>query len=149
MANTEAMLTAVGARRPAPAPAADGFEAALLDYVCDIDLTSQIAVVDATPIPIAALRAQAVTPPKRRLSWRVLVPATSSGIAAVAVVVAMAIGGSSTAPGPKLSATAESEQLLTHAGALLWPRTTRPQPTAPPWSPKPRQISRTSRGCCR
>ena len=120
MARTDWLLAAVGARRTTSTDmSADGFDAALFDFVCDIDLTAGVREVDATPIPIAALRAQLPTPRRRRLTWQVLVPVASS-VAAVAIVATMLlVGGSSHTASPALAATAQSKQLLTHAETLL------------------------------
>jgi hypothetical protein len=97
----------------------DAFDAALFDFVCDLDLTARVAEMDATPIPHAALRAQATPARRRRSSLRVLIPATS-GAAAIAIgLTLLLVGGPSTVDAPALSATAQSRQLLTHADMLL------------------------------
>jgi hypothetical protein len=120
MARTEAMLTSVGARRTTSAGlSGDAFEVALFEFVCDIDLTAGVAEIDATPIPHATLRAQATPPQRRRPSWRLLVPALTSGVAAVAIGLILLVAGSSPVKEPALTATAESQQLLTHADMLL------------------------------
>lgn len=119
MAHTDALLNAIGARRSSPTgTSGEAFEAALLDFVCDLDLLGGIAEIDATPIPVAALRSQ----PRRtrRPGWRVLLPATSGGVAALfAMLVLVFVGGPATTSAPALSATAESKQLLSHASLLL------------------------------
>lgn len=121
VARTEVLLTAVGARRTASY--GDAFEAALLDFTCDVDLLAGIAELDAAPIPAAALRVQrkrSGSSAARRPSWRVLVPAMSGGVAALVVAVTLVfVSGSATTGGSALSATAESRQLLGHADMLL------------------------------
>lgn len=119
LARTEALLTAVGARRTTSG-GIDGFEAALFDYACDIDLVTNVAAIDATPIPIASLRAQ-VAPrrPKRGLSWRVLIPTASTALAAIVTAMALVLAVGSTTTSPAMSATAESQLLLSHADKLL------------------------------
>ncbi|HWC36365.1 MAG TPA: hypothetical protein VG650_16275 [Mycobacteriales bacterium] len=118
LARTEALLAAVGARHT---PAADdltgGFDAALFDLAVDIDLVAGVADIDAQPVPLAALRAGARR--RRRPGWRVLVPVAGTGLAALAIVSVLLVTGGSTAGRPALSATAESQQLLTHADLLL------------------------------
>jgi hypothetical protein len=113
---TESLLAAVGARRAGFS--ADAFDAALLDFVCDVDLTVGLPALEATPLPLAELRA-AMPATRRRVTWRVLVPTMTTGVAVVAVLVTAMLLGPSTPTSPALTATAESNQLLTHADTLL------------------------------
>lgn len=118
LARTDAMLTTVGARRPPNTGSA--FEAALFDFVCDLDLAAGVPDIDRTPIPIAALRAKAAAPRRRRFGWRVLLPTASAGLAALAIAATMVFAAGSSPSNPTaLTATAESKQLLTHADMLL------------------------------
>ncbi|HVT64417.1 MAG TPA: hypothetical protein VHD81_04645 [Mycobacteriales bacterium] len=119
LASTESLLASVGARRPPIAGSADGFDATLFDFVCDIDLAAGVPAIDAVPIPLSALRATLPTPRSTRLTWRVLIPAAMSGVAAVAIAISAILAGSPTPDSPALTATAESRQLLTHADTLL------------------------------
>jgi hypothetical protein len=116
MARSEALLAAVGARRVPSG--ADPFDTALFDFVCDLDQLVGVAEIDSRPIPVAALQSR--PRPVRRPSRWVLLPAMSGGIAAFVVLLALLLTGSATTSGaPALTATAESKQLLTHAGLLL------------------------------
>ena len=122
MAETDAMLTRVGARRAATTSTfvdADPMSAALLDFVCDIDLVAGIAAVDATPVAAELLRLNPVRRRARRLTWRVVIPAMSGSLAALVVALAILLVRTSSTPAPSLSATAESRQLLSHADNLL------------------------------
>lgn len=132
LADTERLLTAVGLRRTSTGEVSDGFEVALFDYVRRIDQVAGIADIEATPIPIAALRTPAAKRPLRRFGWGVLIPATSGALATIALAVTLVVAGStSKAPTaaptssptlstePTLSAVAQSRQLLDHADRLL------------------------------
>lgn len=121
LAHTDAMLSAVGARQAGTTSVAnDPFASALLDFACDVDLVARVAELDTTPIPTELLRLPPATVKPRRFTWRVLVPAMGTAIAALVVGIAVLVGsGTRTIPSPAETATAESHQLLRHADALL------------------------------
>ena len=120
LAETESMLAAVGARRTTLPIEADPFAAALLDFACDLDLYAGVAATDAAPVPAELLRLDVPRSRKSRISWKVLIPATSGAMAALVVMLTLLLSGSpGTTPTSGLSATAESRRLLSHADTLL------------------------------
>jgi hypothetical protein len=120
MARTESLLAAVGARlTPAASFSADALDTALFDFVCDVDLVAGLSAIDAKPISVAVLRAASPPARRRRMTWRVLIPTATSGIAATAIAITTFVVGSSSSTSPAVAASAESRQLLTHADTLL------------------------------
>lgn len=119
LAHTEALLAAVGARRAPAAASADRLEVALFDFVCDTDLAAGVPAIEAVPVPLTALRAALPAARRTRLTRRLLIPAATSGVAAIAIAISALFAGSSAPTSPALTATAESRQLLSHADTLL------------------------------
>jgi hypothetical protein len=119
LAHTDALLTSVGARE-AGSIGGDAFATALLDFAYDVDLTVGIADLDTQPIPVEQLRLTAAPVRPRRVTWRVLVPATGTALAAIVVAATVLIGRANpVVVSPSATATAESHQLLEHANTLI------------------------------
>lgn len=119
LAQTDALLAAVGARQvPSTGLGVSEFDSALFDYVCAVDLAAGVPGTDAAPIPLPALRAEPAPARRRRVTWRVLIPAAATGLAGMVLATFLVLGDQDRTS-PELTATAQSKQLLNHADMLL------------------------------
>ncbi len=118
LANTDALLTAVGSRDSARFDG-DPLADALLDFAYDVDLDYGVGELDAVPIPAELLRLTPAAPSPRRVTWRVLAPAMGTALAAVIVAATVLISRGQVVVSPAATATVESRQLLRHADLLI------------------------------